>query len=104
MHQSHRDLLNSPEFHRLLARRWRVSLILSALLFVLYYGYILLIAVNRQALSRTMGGAPGGMTVGIPIGAAVIVGAVVLTAVYVIWANRHYDPEADRLRKRLHGH
>ena len=101
MHQSHRDLLASKEFRDLLARRWRVSLILSALLFVLYYGYILLIAVNRQALSRTMGGAT---TVGIPIGAAVIVGAVVLTAVYVIWANRHYDPEADRLRKRLHGH
>ena len=26
-----------------------------------------------------------------------IVGAWVLTAVYVIWANRHYDPEVERL-------
>ena len=101
MHQSHRDLLASKEFRHLIARRWRVSLLLSVLLFVLYYGYIVVIAVNRAALSRTMGGAT---TVGIPVGAAVIVGAVVLTAIYVIWANRHYDPEADRLRRRLQGH
>ena len=32
-------------------------------------------------------------TLGIPLGAAVIVGAWVLTAVYIVWANRHYDPE-----------
>jgi uncharacterized membrane protein (DUF485 family) len=96
--ESHRDLLESAEFRHLLARRWRVSLILSALLFVLYYGYIVLIATNRALLSRTIGQTT---TVGIPLGAAVIVGAWVLTAVYVVWANRHYDPEADRLRRRL---
>ena len=100
MDQRHRDLLTSPEFRQLLARRWRMSLTLCALLFVLYYGYIPLIAVNRAALSKTMGGAT---TVGIPVGAAVIVGAVVLTGVYVIWANKHYDPEADRLRRRAQG-
>ena len=38
-------------------------------------------------------------TWGIPMGAAVIVGAWALTAAYVIWANRVYDPEAERLRR-----
>jgi uncharacterized membrane protein (DUF485 family) len=32
--------------------------------------------------------------------AAVIVGAWILTAAYVVWANRHYDPAVARLRAR----
>ncbi len=82
----------------MLARRWRVSLVLTTLLFLLYYGYIVLIAVNRELLSMKIGDVT---TLGIPLGAAVIVGAWALTAAYVVWANRHYDPEVDRLRRRL---
>ena len=95
---AHRDLLDSPDFHRLLARRWRVSLILTALLFLLYYGYIILIAVNRPLVSRRVGETT---TLGIPLGVAVIFGAWLLTALYVVWANRYYDGEAARLRDRL---
>ena len=94
-----RALLESPAFRRLVSIRWTMSLALTAALFVLYYGYILLIAVNRPLLSRrdrrrrrrsASRSAP-----------AVIVGAWMLTAIYVVWANRHYDAEAARLR-RLH--
>lgn len=92
------QLLDSPEFRRLVFRRWRISLVLTVCLFILYYGYILLIAMNRALLSQRIGDAA---TLGIPIGAAVIVGAWILTAVYVIWANRCYDGEAARLRERL---
>lgn len=98
MPTSHRQLLDSPEFHHLVARRWRLSLALTACLFALYYGYILLIATNKDLLSRRIGEAT---TLGIPLGAAVIVAAWALTAVYVAWANRHYDAEVGRLRRRL---
>jgi uncharacterized membrane protein (DUF485 family) len=91
-------LLDSPEFHHLVARRWRLSLALTACLFALYYGYILLIATNKDLLSQRIGEAT---TLGIPLGAAVIVAAWALTAVYVAWANRHYDAEVARLRRRL---
>jgi uncharacterized membrane protein (DUF485 family) len=101
MHTDHRDLLNSAEFHRLLTARWRVSLVLTALLFVLYYGYIILIAVKRAWLSTRIGTAT---TLGIPLGAGVIVGAWALTALYVRWANRYYDPEVARLRSTLGRH
>ena len=33
-----------------------------------------------------------------------IVVAWALTAVYVAWANRAYDPAVDRLHSRLEGH
>jgi len=98
MNKSHRELLESADFRHMLVRRWRVSLVLTALLFLLYYGYIVLIAVNRELLSLRIGEVT---TLGIPLGAAVIVGAWALTAGYVVWANRHYDPEVDRLRRRL---
>lgn len=93
-----RDVLESHAFRQLVAHRWRFSLVLTALLFVLYYGYILLIALNKAFLSQRIGDAT---TIGIPIGAAVILGSWVLTALYVVWANRSHDPEVDRLRKQL---
>ena len=92
-----RDVLRSEEFRALVWRRWRVSLVLTLLLFVLYYGYILLIAADRQLVSRI---AQGSTTIGILLAAGVIVGAWVLTAAYVVWANRHYDPAVSRLRER----
>lgn len=98
MHQSARDVLDSPEFKRLVTRRWRISLILTGCLFVLYYGYILLIATQKEFLSQRIGDAT---TIGIPIGAAVIAISWVLTALYVVWANRYYDAEVARLRSRL---
>ena len=94
----HRELLASNDFRQLLFRRWRMSLSLTAVLFLLYYGYIIVFAVNREFVSRRIGDAT---TIGIPMGAAVIVGAWVLTAIYVVWANRHYDGEVARLRERL---
>jgi uncharacterized membrane protein (DUF485 family) len=96
--QTPRELLDSPEFRHLVARRWRLSLILTAALFVIYYGFILLVAVNKPLLATRIGTAT---TLGIPIGAAVIVLSWMLTAAYVAWANVQYDPEAQRLRDRI---
>jgi uncharacterized membrane protein (DUF485 family) len=96
-----RSVLDSAEFRRLVAGRWRVSLALTALLFILYYGYIILIATNRQLVSRTVSGST---TAGILIAAGVIAGAWVLTAAYVIWANRQYDPAVAELKARAEKH
>ena len=92
-----RDVLDSPEFHELIVRRWRVSLVLTAALFVVYYGFILLVATNKPLLSMPLGSA----TLGIVLGVAVILLSWVLTAVYVVWANRHYDPAVKELRDHL---
>ena len=92
------EILTSEEFRGLVRRRWRVSLVLSAALFLIYYGFIVLVATNKALLATRIGAAT---TLGIPLGAAVIVGAWALTAVYVIWANRRYDGEVARLRDRL---
>ena len=98
MHRTTKELLASSEFRHLVARRWRVSLLLTACLFVLYYVHIPLIATDRALLSTRVGEVT---TLGIPVGAAVIVGAWILTGVYVLWANRAYDSEVARLRDHI---
>src|SRR3954469_18546466 len=96
-----RVILDSPEFRRLVAGRWRVSLALTALLFILYYGYIVLIATNRQLVSRPGSGAT---TTGILIATGVMAGAWVLTAACGVGANRQYDPAVAELRARAEKH
>ena len=93
-----RSVLDSQDFRNLVVGRWRVSLLLTVLLFILYYGYIILIATNPHLLSRRIGAST---TVGILMAAGVIAGAWVLTAAYVVWANRYYDPGVARMRERL---
>lgn len=98
MHKSARDVLNSADFRGLVARRWTISLVLTVALFVVYYGYILLIAYDKALMARRIGEVT---TVGIPLGVAVIVLSWILTAIYVIWANGTYDREVARLKEQV---
>jgi uncharacterized membrane protein (DUF485 family) len=96
--KSTHEMLASEEFRSLVRRKWTVSVILTACLFVLYYGYILLIAVNKELLARRIGAFT---TLGIPLGVAVIVLSWVLTALYVLWANSRYDAAVKHLSEQV---
>ena len=96
--QSTRQMLESKDFKALVRRKWTVSVVLTLLLFLLYYGFILLIAVDKAFLARKIGAYT---TLGIPFGVAVIVLAWVLTAVYVLWANGSHDRAVDRLKGQV---
>jgi uncharacterized membrane protein (DUF485 family) len=78
--------------------RWRIALALTAAMMVLYFGFILLVAYAKTLLGRLV--VPG-LSLGILLGALVIVAAWVLIWVYVRWANKHYDTAVDALRERL---
>lgn len=96
--KSAHEVIESKDFRRLVARRWKVSMTLLALLFASYYGYILLLATNKEFVSQKVGEVT---TLAIPLGLAAIVIAWVLTAFYVAWANKSYDPEVERLKGEL---
>ena len=81
---------------RLAAARFRIAVILTAAMVLLYFGFVSLVAFNKPLLARLV--VPG-LSLGILLGALVIVLSWILTWVYVRWANRHYDPELERLRK-----
>lgn len=73
----------------LAAQRWRIALTLTVVMIVLYFGFIALIAYDRPLLAALV--APG-LTLGILLGALVIVVSWLLTYGYVRWANTKYDP------------
>lgn len=74
---------------RALARsRGRVALALTLMMILIYFGFIVLIAFRGDLLARTI--VPG-LSVGILLGALVIVASWLLTWVYVRWSNRYYD-------------
>jgi uncharacterized membrane protein (DUF485 family) len=98
MKQTTRQMLDSPEFKRIAARRWTVSIVLIVALFVIYYGYILLVAVDKPFMGRKIGEVT---TLGIPLAVAVIVLAWVLTAIYVMWANSVHDPGVGDLKRKV---
>jgi uncharacterized membrane protein (DUF485 family) len=73
-----------------------VALALTATMVVLYFGFVLLVAYGRPLLAVQM--VPG-LTLGILLGALVIVVSWILTLVYVRWAARHYDPRVEALSR-----
>ena len=78
------------------AERWRIAIALTVAMMIIYFGFILLVAYNKPLLSRQI--VPG-LSLGILIGAFVIVSAWLLIWVYTRWANRYYDVGVDRLRR-----
>lgn len=96
--KSTHEMLVSQKFRGLVRRKWIVSALLTLCLFVLYYGYILLIAVDKAFLARKIGAFT---TLGIPLGVAVIVLSWVLTAVYVLWANGSHDAAVKHLSEQI---
>lgn len=79
----------------LAAQRWRFSLWLTFAMMVIYFGFILLIAYNKPLLGTLI--APG-LSLGILLGALVIIAAWVLIYVYVRWANNHFDKKIAEIR------
>ena len=84
-----RAVAENPKYKELIAKRTRFGWILTAIMLVVYYGYISLIAFDKTFLARPIGS--GVMSLGIPIGFAVIVISIILTGVYVVRANGEFD-------------
>ena len=78
------------------AARWRVAISLTAAMMAAYFGFILLVAFNKPLLGSLL--VPG-LSLGMLLGALVIVVAWMLTWIYVRWANTHYDSSIDQLRR-----
>ena len=79
----------NPKYQQLKRTRSRYGWTLAILMLVVYYGYIALIAFDKEFLARPLGA--GVTTIGIPIGMAVIVFSIVITGLYVRRANGEFD-------------
>ena len=86
----------SEPLRLLAAARWRIAIALTLAMMAIYFGFILLVAYNKPLLTRVL--APG-LSIGMLLGALVIVSAWVLMFVYVTWANRHHDAAVRAIRE-----
>ena len=78
-----------PKYLELRTKRNRLGIFLTALMLIVYYGYIALIAFDKAFLAQPIGA--GVTSLGIPIGMGVIIFTIVITAIYVRRANGEFD-------------
>ena len=88
-----------PQYRELKSKRTSFGWWLTLAMMLVYYGFILLVAFNKELLSQRLG--DGVMTLGIPIGFGVIVFTIVITAIYVRRANGEFDQLSAEIAKTV---
>ncbi|MCX8031275.1 MAG: DUF485 domain-containing protein [Thermodesulfovibrionales bacterium] len=91
------QILEDPDFKKLKSSKWRVSLFLGSLVFILYYGFVLLMAYNKPFFANKV----ADIYVGIPIGVFVLASTILITVIYVAWANNVYDNLVDKVKEKI---
>ncbi len=94
------EILQDEDFKSLSGQKNAISIILTILELVLYFGFIALIAFNKPFLSQKLSGA---ITIGIPIAVGTIVLSWILTGIYIRWANSKYDVLVKKVKEKIGG-
>ena len=78
----------TPAFQELERTRGRLGWTLTALILVIYFGFVLLVAFAPATMGVKVFGS---VTLGFPLGLGVILSAILLTGIYVLRANSRFD-------------
>ena len=81
---------NNPKYKELIAKRGSFAAKLAIFVLVVYYGFVLVIAFNKEFFATKLS-EDGVMTIGWPIGAGIIVIAFITTLIYVVRANGEFE-------------
>lgn len=88
---------NHPKYRELRAKRTGYGWSLTLAVMVVYYGFILLVAFNKEFLAQKLGS--GVTTMGMPLGVGVIVFTIIVTVIYVRRANSEFDDLTEQIAK-----
>ena len=98
-----RAMMANPTFQQLTRSRATLGWTLTAIMWIIYFGFILLVAFNKtdgQILSTKIG--PGSTTsVAIVAGFLILIVTFVVTAFYVAVANTKFDKLARQLSNEV---
>ncbi len=78
----------NPDYIELERSRRGFGWTLTILMLAIYYGFIMLVAFAPSVIGMPLSGS---ITVGLVLGIAVILSAIILTGIYVVRANGTYD-------------
>ena len=98
---AYRQMQASPEFRALRARWRRYIFGMSGLFLAWFLIYVLLADFATGLVNTRIGGS--NITVGLVLGLAQFVSTFVITMLYVRYADRRLDPEAEALRRTVEG-
>jgi len=90
---------NNPKYQKLVSERSKFAWRLSIIMLVVYYAFILIIAFKPSLLGAKIGA--GVITIGIPLGIAIIFIAFILAGIYVKRANGEFDQLKKEVRDEL---
>jgi uncharacterized membrane protein (DUF485 family) len=86
----HAKIRSNPKYAELVRKRSSFAWLLSILVLIIYYSFIMVIAFAPKVLGTPL--SEGSVTtIGLPIGVGVILSAIVLTGIYVRRANTEFD-------------
>lgn len=86
----HAKIRSNPKYAELVRKRSTFAWLLSAVILIIYYGFIMVIAFAPKILGIPL--SEGSVTtIGLPIGVGVILSAIALTGIYVYRANTEFD-------------
>jgi uncharacterized membrane protein (DUF485 family) len=88
----------NPKFLEFVAMRSTYGIIMAIVSAAAYYGFILLVAFDKEFLAKKIGEGYT-MSIGVPIGVAVIIFTILLTWIYVRRANTEFDAINEALIK-----
>ena len=80
---------NNPKYKELVSKRSSFAVKLAVFVLVVYYGFVLTIAFNKEFFATKIGDAV--MTVGWPMAVGIILIAFITTLIYVIRANGEFE-------------
>lgn len=95
----HEKIRANPKYQQLVKTRSAYGWLMTVIMLLVYYGYIALIAFNKEFLAERLG--DGVTTVGIPVGVGVIIFTIVITGIYVRRANNEFDAVTAEIMKEL---
>ena len=84
-----KKIKSNPKYNELVSKRNSFALKLSLFVLAMFYGYVLVIAFNKEILATRIG--DGVMTVAYPIAAGIIVISFITTLIYVTRANNEFE-------------
>ncbi len=90
-------LESSADFRELVRARGRLGWTLTAVMLVVYFGFVVLVAWAPGLMATPVFGI---VTLGFPLGLGVILIAIALTGFYVLRANSAFDALTRRIQER----
>ena len=91
---------NNPKYQELVHTRSRFAWILSILMLLVYYAFIMTIAFKPELLAVPFSDGSV-ISIGIPIGIAIILFSFLVTGLYVYKANNTYDVMLEEIKADL---